>query len=73
MPIVIYPEMGYTYSRDKGRGVTAMMVTLDFRKNYQEQTEEVKKAISEHDFYEVANLVGFKVRLKKMRKNKKKG
>lgn len=50
-----------------------MMVTLDFRKNYQEQTEEVKKAISEHDFYEVANLVGFKVRLKKMRKNKKKG
>ena len=73
MPIVIYPGMGYTYSRDKGRGVTAMMVTLDFRKNYQEQTEEVKKVISEHDFYEVANLVGFKVRLKKMRKNKKKG
>lgn len=50
-----------------------MMVTLDFSKNYQEQTEEVKKTISEHDFYEVANLVGFKVVLKKMKKNKKKG
>lgn len=65
--------MGYTYYRDKERGVTAMMVTLDFSKNYQEQTEEVKKTISEHDFYEVANLVGFKVVLKKMKKNKKKG
>ena len=43
-------------------------VMVDFGKPYAKQTEEAKKVLCEHDFYEVANLLGFKKRLKEFKK-----
>jgi hypothetical protein len=44
-------------------------VTIIFGKPYEKQTEEVKAILCNHDFYEVANLLGFKKRLKDFKKS----
>lgn len=44
-----------------------MFATLDLSKNYEEQSPEAKKMISEHDFYEVAKALGYKIEIKKQR------
>lgn len=46
-----------------------MKATINFGKPYEKQTEEVKAMICKHDFYEVANLLGFKKRLKDFKKS----
>ena len=42
-------------------------VTLDFSKPYNKQTTLAKELVCEHDFYEIANLLHFKKRLKDKR------
>lgn len=45
-----------------------MKATINFDKSYEKQTEEVKAMICKEDFYQVANLLGFKKRLKDLKK-----
>lgn len=45
-----------------------MKATINFGKSYEKQTEEVKAMICKEDFYQVANLLGFKKRLKDLKK-----
>lgn len=45
-----------------------MKATINFGKPYNKQTEEVKAMICKEDFYQVANLLGFKKRLKDLKK-----
>lgn len=45
-----------------------MKATIDFGKPYEKQTEEVKMLICREDFYQVANLLGFKKRVKEFKK-----
>lgn len=47
-----------------------MMATLDFSKNYEEQSAEAKACICEHDFYEVAKVLGYRIELRKQIKNR---
>lgn len=46
-----------------------MKATINFNRPYEKQTEEVKAMLCRHDFYEVANLLGFKKRLKDLKKS----
>jgi hypothetical protein len=60
----------YNYRNKQGKELMKMAkVIVDFGKPYVKQTEEVKKVLCEHDFYEVANLLNFKKRLKEFKKN----
>ena len=46
-----------------------MKATINFGKPYEKQTAEVKAMIGREDFYQVANLLGFKKRLKDFKKS----
>lgn len=46
-----------------------MKTTINFGKPYEKQTEEVKAMLCREDFYQVANLLGFKKRLKEFKKS----
>lgn len=41
---------------------------VDFGKPYAKQSKEAKELLCEHDFYEVAQLLNFKKRLKDFKK-----
>lgn len=57
------------YNQVKGKELIIMMkATIDFGKPYEKQTEEVKMLICREDFYQVANLLGFKKRVKEFKK-----
>lgn len=44
-------------------------IIVDFGKSYNEQSKEVKETFCEQDFHEIANLLNFKKRLKKVLTN----
>jgi hypothetical protein len=42
-----------------------MMATLDMTKPWHEQTKEARAMIREEDFYKVARMLGFKIKIEK--------
>lgn len=53
------------YVNEREKGIDTMMATLDMTKPWHEQSAQARAMIKEEDFYKVARMLGYKIKIEK--------